>query len=638
MCIFIESLEIDTDDGPIDDVAPNRMISLSMDAYLPDETIFGTQLELIHGLIVANSSNIEDPSLEKILSNPTLKQARFIEVSCDFRNLRVDGHIIVNGLLNGMDVDTELDKYVLETEQPMQVYGFKDIKEAQTANIQTNLINTKDVSSFVTLDTDQTLVVSKISSSALKLEHLRINGLFDFINFTELYDTSIRTFGDQVTEASIFLSEKDNSLGSDLIMTARNLIVKDYLNEFPAKSFVDHTNFPSFKGLIEGAQVNVNQLFLNGNLRGLPVINGHSLEAFDKFRWSKSREQIISAPVFIETVTNTDFDFSLLNSNHKVDVLDALNKMRDFKDGYSNYKIDELHIGSDATFVNINEENMHQLWDNVIWLNQSNELPPGITCLDEVWLEDTVYLQGKLNGQDGFLSRVVWKTKGNEFRLKGNIKFRKGLAVEGNIKTYHLNGVTVESFLTKRRPIINGNVNGGLWKIHSALKVTYWDIFENFPAVELEKMYRYDSTTDTHIIRADRITFHTAAVLPNFFVGGSLNEVPNIQEFLSGIQRLDSPRIVLRGTKGNLKKFWFRDLNIESINEINLDDFLRHAVDRSGESMSKEITGKVQFSNVVESSVVEAGHLFSNKINGWDFQNWFGNTIQFTHSYRWKSK
>lgn len=635
------AFEIDLDDGKIDGVSPNRLISLAGGAYLPDETTFADNLELIHGLIVTNSSNIEGPYMDKFLSNPTLMQEKLVQAACAFRNLRVEGKVIIKGLLNERDLVSELDEYIYQTENPMQVYGFKEFRVAQVEDLQTDLINGRDLNTFVTLNTEQTLVLSELVGNKFRFDSMQLHGLFDFINLTELNDKSIRTFGDQVTEAHIILSrlEEENPVKPEVELTAKNIVIRNTLNTFPADVYLDSTNIFAYQGTLEGADVTIGRLYLNGALYGHPVINGQHVEAFNELRWSKSKVQTITSPVTIHNLINSDFHLTRINSMGHRELAAALSLMNDFKDQFHKHHIHELHITKGANFEFINEEDMHHLLSNVVWLNQSNVVLHDVTFLENVRTEDAVILKGRLNGKFNFLQEVVWKDRGQGMRLKGRVEFRKGIVVEGQMNATLVNEVPVGNLLTKKDPTIHADLvlNRSL-KVHSKLTAPYWIMFDNFQAKELNDIYAYDAGQDMHIITLDRVHFDAAPVIPHLFVAGDLNDIPNIVDFLNTIQLVDDPRIVLKMSKSVLSKFWFENLQVEFINGLNLEEFMKHAVVRTNGSTTKEIAGKVQFSNIVESSTVESQDIIVDRINGRDTDEWFRDAVQLSQGLVWESK
>lgn len=629
------------DDGKIDGVSPNKLISLAGGAYLPDETIFGDQLELMHGLIVTNSSNVEGPHMDKFLANPTLKEERLVQASCAFRNLRVDGKIILMGLINGVDMNTELAKYLYITEQPMQVHGFKEFKTAQVNDLQTDLINGRSMDTFVTLNTEQTLQLSQLMGNNFRFDSMQLHGLFDFVNLTELYEKSIRTTGDQVTGAYIVLSPSDdtNPFSPPVSILAKNIVIRNTLNTFSADAYVDNTNIFAYTGLIEGAQVSIGRLYLSGHLLGSPVINGQHMDEYNAQRWSKTKVQTITSPMIIQNLINSDFHLTRINSMGHRELAAALSLMNDFKDQFQNHHIHELHITSSANLETINDDDMRHLMANVVWLNESNQLLHEITFLDQPRTEDNVILKGFFNGRSNFLEQVVWKDQRNEIRLRGGVEFKKGIVIEGQLNSTALNGVPVEHLLTKEDPTIRADlVLKRNLKVHSKLLAPYWTLFGNFDARELSEIYSYDAGKNMHIITLDRVYFKTAALIPHLFVGGDLNDTPNIVDFLKSIQRVDNPKIVLKVSKANLRNILFKDLQVEFINGINMEEFMRHAVQRTVGSTTREITGKVQFSNVVESLNMDVQDITIDKINGLDSAVWFGDSIQLGQANVWESK
>lgn len=628
--------------GSIDGVEPYRLISLAGGAYLPNETIFGDLVELVQGLIVPNSSDIEGPHMDKFLANPTLKEERVVGAACAFRNLRVEGNIILTGLLNNKDMNVSLQEFLYKTEQPMQVYGFKEFKHIQSHDVNTDLMNRRELDAYVTLNTDQTLLLNTLTGGGFVFDYLQLKGLFDFVNVTEMYDKSIRTSGDQVTEAHIVLQTPEDgpSFNPHVSATAKNILIQDTLNTHAAEVYIDRSNIDKYSGTIAGAHIAIDRLYLRNNLNGAPIINGHNLDEYNLQRWSKTRVQTVTSPVIVQNLINSDFQSLRMNSKSNEELVAALSTLTGFNgDQFKSYQIDELHVQNGARVDFINDEYMDRLLSNVVWLNQSNVLTSDFTCLEEILSEDTISLAGAFNGQKDFLKRVVWKDQGDEMRLKGRLLFRAGAVVEGDIISPNINGIAAQNVLTKELPVVRGDVtlNNNL-AVHSHLTAPNWNLVKDFEAGDLAQIYQYNSATDTHEIILDRVIFTAPAVIPHLAVSGALNDIPNIVDFLSSIQRVDSAKIILKVPKGNINRFYFGNLQVDYINGFNLDQFLLHAVLRSEGNSSKEVYGKVQFLNSVETSRINALSLSVDNINGLNSDLWFSDCILKTDPLMWEGK
>lgn len=640
-CISVVD-EIDMIGGDICGISPNRLISLGGGAYLPNETVFDT-LELVQGLAIDDPSAIEGPHMDKFLANPTLKEERLVGAACAFRSLRVEGNIILKGLFNNMNLNLSLSDFVYTTEQPMKVNGFNKFKQLQANNIQTDFLNGKQLHTFVTLNTEQNLTLSQLVGRNFRFDYMRLGGLFDSINISELYDKVVLTSGDQVTDAHLVfqISDDDESsvfvrTASEVEVTARNIYVRETLNGHRPDVFIHHSNIAHYKGLISAHEIFIDRLYLDGNLVGQPIINGHHMDEYDSQRWSKTKIQTITSPVVVQNLINADdFMFVRMNSMGTLELASALDVLSGFKDNFHNRDIDELHIIAGGEFDHINEEFMHKLMSNVIWLNESNVLNTDIICLDQIRSEYTIQIKGSLNGEQSFLRRVVWKDYGLRYiKLKGTIQFHKDVVVEGHLNTTSINTIEVAQILRKDQPIIRGNVLMNTLKIHSQLIAPHWDIVPDFPAHRLRDVYKYDAVKDVHEITLDRIFFTFPTVIPYLNVGGALNGVPNIVDFLNSIQHADSPRIILKVTKTNVDSFDFKDLRIEYVDGYNLEQFMAHAVVRTGTPI-RNISGKVQFSNVVDTSDVRVSDISVENLNGMKAEKWFGDTIKLSQSYEW---
>lgn len=631
--------------GLIDKVPQNRLISLSAgSSYFPNETIFADNLELIHGFLIKNTSNIEGPHMDKFLANPTLKEDRYVKAACSFRYLRVEGKVILKGLINNIDLKSSLADLVYITEKPIRVNGFKEFNSANIPYVVTELLNGHDLDSFVTLDTEQTLLASQLIANSTLFDYVRLNGLFDFVNLTEFYENSVKTSGDQVTEAHlIFQIPDDQPTINSYDLLAKNIYIRDTLNTFKPDLFLDDSNIFAFAGKLEAAEVFVDRLYLDGQLKsgGGQIINGHDMRQYNLNRFSKTNVQTIQSPMIIQNLINSDFNFNRMNSVGQADLHLALSTLSAFEHDFDRHLFNILHITESANFEWINGENMKNLMTNVVWLNQSNELVQDFTCLDNVWVENKIELGGSFNGEREFFSRVVWKDQNaSTIQLKGRFKFHKDVIVEGDINAPSINAIAIDDLLTKTNPKFHGNI---LLKknlnVHSQLKTNDWMITPTFSANSLGQIYSYDFSKATHEIHLKKVVFNKPSRIPHLHIGGALNGIANIQEFIGGIIQFDSPKIFLKVPKTNFKGFHFHNLEIDFLNDHNMQQFLDHAIVHSEGSPVKEISGKIQFSNIIEAPTISVTDMVSvDEINGMELEDWIKDTVYSTQNLVWEGE
>lgn len=159
---------------------------------------------------MAPNATISGRRLDEFLSNPTLTETRQIHSTVYIDTLEIDGPLYVRNLMDNIFLDNVLGDVVYKHEPTPQVNSFKRFESIQAPNIQltTDLINGIPFSSFVTSDTEQTFDVSKLHGN-FYFQKLKLDGLFNFINVTELDLSSLKLLGEQFTDAEFEFADGD---------------------------------------------------------------------------------------------------------------------------------------------------------------------------------------------------------------------------------------------------------------------------------------------------------------------------------------------------------------------------------------------------------------------------------------------
>lgn len=144
-------------------------------------------------------------------------------------------------------MDKVFGDIVYDTDENVTLTGLKRFDTIIFKNdltITSGLINDRHLDEFVTSDTDQVLNISYIKGD-LEFMDLKLGGLFGGVNVTELDRNTIKTNGDQYTEAELeyetdndydiiantILIEKSINGQSvdDLIAERRNIVIRDHI-------------------------------------------------------------------------------------------------------------------------------------------------------------------------------------------------------------------------------------------------------------------------------------------------------------------------------------------------------------------------------------------------------------------------
>lgn len=142
------------------------------------------------------NATISGRRLDEFLSNPTLQETHQISSTVYIDTLIIDGPLYVRKMINDIFLDDILSDIVYKHETNPQITSFKKFGSVQAQNIHltTNTINGTPFSQFVTTDTVQTFNVSKLRGNVY-FQRLKLDGLFNFINVTEVDMNSLKLFG-----------------------------------------------------------------------------------------------------------------------------------------------------------------------------------------------------------------------------------------------------------------------------------------------------------------------------------------------------------------------------------------------------------------------------------------------------------
>lgn len=149
--------------------------------------------------------------MDEFLANPTLYDTRQIRASLYIDTLEIEGPLYVRGVMDDMYVDDVLSDVVYKHETSIpQIASFKRFKSLRAPNIDIsmNAVSGIPFSSFLTKDTEQTFHVNKLNGN-FTFRHLKLDGLFNFLNATELDMNAIKLFGDQYTDVDLIFEDGD---------------------------------------------------------------------------------------------------------------------------------------------------------------------------------------------------------------------------------------------------------------------------------------------------------------------------------------------------------------------------------------------------------------------------------------------
>lgn len=180
------------------------------------------------------NATISGRRLDEFLANPTLLETNQIRSTVFIDTLEIEGPLYVRNTMNNVFLDDILSDVVYKHEPSPQINSFKRFESARAFDIQltTDLINGIPFSSFLTADTVQTFNVSKLHGNVY-FQRLKLDGLFNFINVTDLDLNSVKLYGEQFTDAELIFED-----GNYLSIDAAQLDVLGTINDIDVSDFV----------------------------------------------------------------------------------------------------------------------------------------------------------------------------------------------------------------------------------------------------------------------------------------------------------------------------------------------------------------------------------------------------------------
>jgi hypothetical protein len=275
----------------VDGISPANVFGLTTNQTIPGTMTF-KNLIITESLAVKGKILGEDAS--KFLPNPTLLDTDLVKANVHFKNLEVEGVIVVSNNFNGQNYESLLGDIVYTDEEEPVIEAMKQFPEGFTVRknllISSNTINKVSLDSFVTKDTDQHLNLSTING-VVTFGSVDTEGFYNSVDVKKLDEELVKLDGEQYI-SSILNFEDMIQVNRLEILNSINDIRKDEV-------FYAHRNPESYP-------IRYENIYVEGNVYG--DIAGIDLKEFDRSRMSFSKNQVIE----------TEFNISNLNVDNIV--------------------------------------------------------------------------------------------------------------------------------------------------------------------------------------------------------------------------------------------------------------------------------------------------------------------------------
>lgn len=598
------------------------MISLDQPQLIAAETTFKS-LEVIRKLEV--NGTIAGKELHEFLPNPTLEETKHIIAACSFKELVVEGKLTIEDSLNGQKLESVLADVVYDIRDGSEVVisaqkSFIDLEVRGDVEVSNNMINDVTLDNIMMTDRDQELNFERIGGDVI-INNLKLTGLFDGINATELEHNSFRTFGDQFIEAPIIVREgrRVEAAFADIKVSLNGIPVGEYV-------FIDQpvnlagTNNVMFDRLI------VENVILNAGIDGPGILRNLNISDLTSIYLSKSRSQELIVPTMIESLTTNETFFAGRINGYDFGVFRKyMHGIRDFKSIIlsGEQKLDNLIIDGSVKLKRINGKDFSQIVQNVIWLNRPNTINGNLKFLDDVTIDGALTVREKLNGKSYKAFVDSWiSNQEKSIRITSDKVFKKNVMVEESLATESINNIMFEDLLMVkdseqlRNLLIHGNVNVENLVVGGTFNER---IVKNFL-----NLFSYDAASDTHIVKTD-VHFNHPAVI-DYLNTPVLNQM-NVSRLTENLIKIDESNVLITSEKIFANQVVAQQgFYADSVNDIKMS-FLDEIV-LANEPSLLTINGDLIFAGDVYAQLIGIkGELYTRYISKCDTKEWIDSAL-----------
>lgn len=565
--------------------------------------------------------------MDEFLANPTINVTRQVRANCLFDSLTVEGPIFVQGTLNDIYLDSLLSDVMYKHEPMPKCNSFKKFRSISAPNIKlsSKLINGIELESFVTKDSEQTFHASKIHGNVF-FNRLKLNGLFDSINVTDLDTNSVKLFGEQFTDAEFIFED-----GVPLSIDATQLQITETINNISVSDFINiDADFELFENVMFDS-LSANECSVAGDIiskSSAAFVNGWHLDILEKSHLSKKSNQKVQQPTFIQkAIIRGPFEAGQVNGVDLSKIINILKAQKTNEQMLNDSKIavDKFIINGNVHFDTVNDNDFETIKSNAIRLDVANTVDVPLIFSDQITINGNMNVEHLNNVNFNAFVKDLVRRSDNRPVIHGKTIFRENVLVKGNVATDTINDISVERILTKnfKEPIQNP------MRIVGDVTVPNLIVHGKLNGISEQKIneFDYDDVGQTYIIHGN-VFFNKTTSIDDLHLHGGYNNVGNVKDYLNNVVRVDRPAVIT-GTKtfkGNLH--FGNNIQILEYNSVNVRNFLSNVV-LVDQFDPVNIHSAVIFEDPVTLSHVEVnGDLIVDSVNDCSLKNWHNNAIR----------
>lgn len=552
---------------------------------------------------------------------------RQVRANCLFDSLTVVGPIFVQGTLNDVYLDTLLSDVIYKHEPQPKCNSFKKFNSISAPDIKltSKLVNGIELDSFVSKDTEQTFHASKIHGD-VSFNRLKLNGLFDSINVTDLDTNSIKLFGEQFSDAEFIFED-----GVPLSIDATQIQITETINNISVSDFINiDADFELFENVMFDSLF-VNECSIGGDIiskSAASFVNGRPLDILEKSHLSRKQNQKVQSPTFIQkAIIKGPFTAGQVNGFDLPEIINILKAQKTNEQMLNDSKItvDKFIVNGNVHFDTINDNDFEKIKSNAIRLDASNTVDVPLIFSSQITINGNMTVEHLNNVNFNEFVNDLVRRSDNRPVIRGKTIFRENVSVKGNVVTGTINDISVERILTKnyKEPIKNpirivGDVTVPKLIVHGRL---------NGIGERKINEFEYDDVGQTYIIHGN-VFFNKTNSVGDLYLHGGYNNVGNVRDYLKNVVRIDRPAIIT-GTKTFKGDLHFENnIQILEYNGVNVRNFLSNVV-LVDQFDPVNINAAVVFEDPVSLSHLEVnGDLIVNSVSDCSLLNWHNNAIR----------
>lgn len=616
-CIFPGAIDVDVF-GLHNNVNPQDVVTLSTDQTLLGHTTF-------HDLHVTEALNITGriigPHMDHILSNPSIRQTNYIQSDCQFQQLIVNGPVFIENTLNDIPLNVALQDVVYSNDGRRRIEATKTIRELHVAELQlsSRKINEIPVDAFMTLNTEQLLQLNTLNGNVFFRE-LHIDGLFDFVNVTELDENSIKLSGDQYTEAELLFENE---------ISVENLDVRATINDISLDKLIPVDGPITIAGSLQIDGVMITNLDLpSGQLIGSGILNNQDLNVFNATRLSRSRSQRILQPYFVRSLRiHGNLDAIAVNDIPMAGVQQHLQSVQSLPpylaDGST--QITRLAIDGDVQLVRVNGHDLAVIMNNAVWLNRPNRIESTVAFADAVEIVGGLQtFSMHAMDFDGFVAGMVRRDRLDGLVFDAGQTFAKAPLGLQQIDAVRIGNVEASRIFSRNTESVHGLHIVGNVDIDA---VTVTGSYNGTNMKELADLYVFDELNGAHLLHHPNVWFSKDVMAGALWLHQS---TPNVSEFLAAVVPKMADGFVVTGPKIFDGRVTFReDVLIDLKNGMDLPGVM-NAMVMNEMGAEFRVGGDVSFENGLSAShiTVDGDIITSGTLMGCDWKEWLLNGIR----------